>query len=309
MSDYGLLSEENVRSRPVQEPGRHDDFYADRPTSENNRGASMSSARGGRLGGQLGEPAGGAAPSPPARRGFWGRVGRSIGGAFGAIGNAVGSGLRRLFGGGGRRAQEQPRPDPRPPAFDDYAEANLGNVFQGDRYALPPRRRGIPAEMGVLGRAANAATREGRADPANGQVGPGGNGTSLVEEAEREAAAAFDMQPKAIALQRAMAMQRAMPPRGPDGVRERQQNLGSGSHESSESVLGARFDEMEDEGEDLIPRDPAAQDQPQAPEQSRESFLREQERRLAGLPVVPSDMLDHPWGETLYQPQRRRVHL
>ena len=157
--------------------------------------------------------------------------------------------------------------------------------------------------MGVLGRAANAATREGRADPANGQVGPGGNGTSLVEEAEREAGAAFDMQPKAIALQR------AMPLRGPDGVRVRQQNLGSGSHESSESVLGARFDEMEDEGEDLIPRNPVAQDRPQAPEQSRESFLREQERRLAGLPVVPGDMLDHPWAETLYHPQRRRVHL
>jgi hypothetical protein len=252
----------------------------------------------------LPEPAAAAAPERPARRGFWGNVGRSIGRAWGAVSGAVGAGFRRLFGGRERAAPAAPGPNlGAGAAAFEYDEGMVGNVYQGERYALPARAKGIPAEMGMLGRAANAAT-SGRNAGQAGLPGSAANRTSLLGDAANEASAAVAMLPQALALQRAMALGRA------GGGRAKPPVPGADPHESSESALGARFDEMEDDAEDLIPR--KAPEQPVVPGsevQSRESFLREQETRRAGLPVIPKDMTDFPGADILYQPQRRRAHL
>lgn len=157
----------------------------------------------------------------------------------------------------------------------------------------------------MLGRAANAATRDANAGQANGRPGSAGNGRSLLTDAANEMSAAIAMQPRALQLQRAMAMQQA------NAGRAKPPLPANGAHESSDSALGARFDAMEDddEAEDLLPRNAEAQNAPAEPEQSRESFLREQEIRQAGLPVIPNDMADFPGADILYQPQRRRVQL
>ena len=281
VSDYGLLPTEDVRPRSWQGAGRDDDFYAERPRRQSSDLDASPKAAGNRGNG-----------------GFLDLVPEQYADQFRAFKedpefrdssplNSSGNLAMRESGRSPTTSEEpQQQPLPEPAA----APAPVRPARRGHGWQRVPGR-----EVRATGSGKGHSCRDGHA-------GSSGERCHQWQERRSRGSAWFSSEPHLPAWGRSE--------RGVSGGRAKPPVPGADPHESSESALGARFDEMEDDAEDLIPR--KAPEQPVVPGsevQSSESFLREQETRRAGLPVIPKDMTDFPGADILYQPQRRRAHL